>query len=172
MSSSQQFAPAAVAPQPGPPGSGVYPAPGTTAPPAPVIPPGASPQRMFDSSYEDYTAGRFDLAIQGFQNFIGAFPKLSQAADAEYNIGMSYYSMQPPNWQAARDAFLKVTTDFAQQAQGSVVADAYYKLGQTYERMNQLDPARQAYQTAAQKFPGSQAATMAASALNRLKGRD
>jgi len=169
VSSSQQAAPASVAPQPGAPGSGN---PTSTSPgPPPVIPPGASPQRMFDTSFDDYSAGRFDLAIKGFETFIAGFPKLPQAADAEYNIGMSYYSMQPPNWPAARDAFLKVTTDFAQQAQGSVVSDAYYKLGQTYERLNQLDAAKQSYQTAVQKFPGSQAATLATSALSRLTRR-
>lgn len=134
--------------------------------PAAVLPPGASAQRMFETSYDDYTAGRWDLAIQGFQNFIAEFPKAPQAGDAQFNIGMSYYSQS--KYPEARDAFTKVIRDFP-QTQGSSVPDAYYKLGQTYERLNQIEPAKQAYQTLLQKFPGTTSATLANSALQRLK---
>ena len=78
-------------------------------------------------AYDDYTAGRYDLAIQGFQGFVQAFPRLPQAAGAMYNIGMSYYNQS--KWAEARDAFLKVINDYP-QAQGTTLPDAYYKLGQ------------------------------------------
>ena len=52
-------------------------------PPPPPVPTAAagtvSPQRMYEASYDDYTAGRYDLAIQGFQGFIQAFPRLAAA---------------------------------------------------------------------------------------------
>ena len=124
---------------------------------------------MYDTSYDDYQAGRYDLAIQGFQGFVQAFPKvLPQAANAEYNIGASYYNLN--NWNEARDAFLKVINDYP-QAQGTVVPDSYYKLGQTYERLNQIDNAKKAYEAAAQKFPGTQTAALASQALQRLNRR-
>ena len=44
---------------------------------------------MYEASYSDYTSGRYDLAIQGFEGFIQAFPRLPNAADAQFNIGMS-----------------------------------------------------------------------------------
>jgi tol-pal system protein YbgF len=160
---SQQTAPpTAPGPQPGiPPGPG----------PTPTVPqpgvPQPSPQRMFDTSYDDYTAGRFELAIQGFQHFIQVYPKLAQAADAQYNIGMSYYSQS--KWNEARDAFQQVITDYPQAT--NVVPDAYYKLGQTYERLNQIDAAKNAYQTVVQKHPNTQSATLASSALQRLNRR-
>jgi TolA-binding protein len=131
-----------------------------------VPPPGVSPQRMYETSYDDYTAGRFDLAISGFQNFLQYFSKLPNATDAEFNIGMSYYNKN--DWNNARDAFLRVTTDFAAQAQGSVVSDAYYKLGQSYEKLNQVDAAKKAYETTVQKYPASSAAILAGNALQRL----
>src|SRR5262249_26626851 len=143
---------------------------GAQPPPAPVSPGiGPSPLRMYETSYDDYSAGRFDLAINGFEGFIQKFPKLSQAADAEYNIGMSYFNLN--NWPEARDAFLRVTTDFAAQAQGNTVPDAYYKLGQTYERLNQIDAAKKAYETVAQKYPTAPSAVMAGNALARLNKR-
>jgi tol-pal system protein YbgF len=165
-----QSQPSSAPPQPGlrpPPG----PAPGPQQPPgASGVPPiGPSPQRMFETSYDDYTAGRFDLAIKGFQQFIQVYPKAPQAADAEYNIGQSYYAQS--NWNEARDAYSRVVTDFASLAQGTTLADAYYKLGMTYERLNQLDAAKQAYQTVVQKYPDTSTAALANSALQRLNRR-
>lgn len=146
-------------------------APGTptsTAPPPVSTTPGTvSPQRMYEASYDDYTAGRFDLAIQGFQGFIQAFPRLANAADAQYNIGMSYYQLS--KWTEARDAFQKVITDYPQNTDR--VSEAFYKLGQTYERLTQVDNAKRMYETLIQKFPSSFSASQARQALDRLNKR-
>ena len=140
------------------------------APPPPVstTPGTVSPQRMYEASYDDYTAGRFDLAIQGFQGFIQAFPRLAQAADAQYNIGMSYYQLS--KWTEARDAFQKVITDYPQNTDR--VSEAFYKLGQTYERLTQIDNAKRSYETLIQKFPSTFSASQARQALDRLNRRD
>ena len=135
------------------------------APPA-SVPQGMSPQRMYDTSYDDYQAGRYDLAIQGFQGFVQAFPKAPQSGSAMYNIGMSYYNLPVPKYAEARDAFLKVINDYP-TAQGQTVPDAYFKLGQTYERLKQIDNAKKAYEAAIQKFPGNPSA-LSSQALQRL----
>src|SRR4051812_13521745 len=127
--------------------------PTATATPPPVTPGTVSPQRMYEASYDDYTAGRYDLAIQGFQGYIQAFPRLAQASEAQYNIGMSFYNQS--KWTDARDNFQKVITDYPQSPQ---VADAYFKLGQTFERLTQVDNAKRAYDTVVQRFPASFAA--------------
>jgi tol-pal system protein YbgF len=145
--------------------------PGTTASPvapASSVPPGTSPQRMFDTSLDDYTAGRYDLAIQGLQGFIQAFPRTPQAGAAQFTIGMSYYNQN--KWTEARDAFQKVITDYP-QAQGTTVPDSYYKLGQTFERLNQIDAAKKMYEAAVQKFPGPPS-VLSSQALQRLNRRD
>ncbi len=141
----------------------------STPPVAPTPPPGASPQRMFNASLDDYMAGRYDLAIPGFEGFIQMYRTLPQAGAAMYNIGMSYFSQRPPKYPEARDAFLKVINDFP-QAPGNAVPDAYYKLGQVYEQLNQLDNAKKAWEAAVQKFPGPPSA-LAAQALARLNRR-
>ena len=89
------------------------------------------------------------------------------AAAALYNIGMSYFSLS--KWPESRDAFLKVINEYP-QAQGSAVPDAYFKLGQSYERLNQLDFAKREYEAAVQKFPGPPSA-MSSQALARLNSR-
>ena len=152
--------------------TGTTPPAGVTPTAPPVAPTGGvpiSPQRMFQASYDDYSAGRYDLAIQGFEGFIQQYPRLPQAADAQYNIGMSYYN-QNNKWAQARDAFQKVINDYP-QAQGTVLPDAYYKLGQTFERLNQVDNAKRAYETLIQKYAGSFPATQARNALDRLNRR-
>ena len=144
---------------------------GATAPPTstatPATPSGVSPQRMFDASFDDYSAGRYDLAIQGFESFIQAFPRLTQAADAQYNIGMSYFNQN--KWTDARDAFQKTIQDYPQATDR--VADAYYKLGQTFEQLKQVDNAKRAYETLVQRFPTAFAANQAKQALDRLNRR-
>lgn len=139
----------------------------TAPPPVSTTPGTVSPQRMYEASYDDYTAGRFDLAIQGFQGFIQAFPRLANAADAQYNIGMSYYQLS--KWTEARDAFQKVITDYPQNSDR--VSEAFYKLGQTYERLTQVDNAKRMYETLIQKFPSSFSASQARQALDRLNKR-
>jgi tol-pal system protein YbgF len=142
-------------------------APPTSTPSQPPIaapPVGVSPQRMYEASYDDYTSGRWDLAIQGFQGYIQMFPRTAQAADAQYNIGMSYFNQS--KWADARDAFQKVISDYPQNTER--LPEAYYKLGQTFEKLNQIDNAKRAYETVIQKFPTSFHANQARPSLDRL----
>jgi TolA-binding protein len=171
QSIASQPAPQAVAPA-GPPSdpaltSPVGAAPPASAPPVSTVPPGTSAQRMFETSYDDYSAGRHDMAIQGFQGFVQAFPRHPMAAAALYNIGMSNFSLS--KWPEARDSFLRVINEYP-TAQGSAVPDAYFKLGSTYERLNQPENAKKAYEAAVQKFPGPPSA-MSSQALARLTRR-
>ena len=143
---------------------------GAANPPAqpPSAPPlGMSPQRAFESAFDDFSAGRYETAIQGFQLFIQTFPTLPQAAEAQFNIGASYYNQA--KWAEARDAFVVVTQKYPQAT--DINAQAYYKLGNTYERLNQVDQAKKAYETVAQKYPTSFSATQASQALQRLNRR-
>jgi TolA-binding protein len=163
----QPVAPAPVGTDPNlPPGTGGPPLQPPPAP-SPSVPSGMSAQRMYETSYDDYTSGRYDLAIQGFQGFVQTFPRAPQAGAAYYNIGMSYYNLN--KWPEARDAFLKVINDYP-TAQGTTVVDSYYKVGQSYERLNQFDNARKAYEAAVQKFPGLPS-SLSSQALQRLNKR-
>jgi len=146
--------------------------PGAAAPPPQATPTAGgagtiSPQRMYETSFDDYSAGRYDLAIQGFQAFIQAFPRTPNAANAQFNIGMSYFNQG--KWAEARDAFQRVISEYPQA--DDRVADAYYKLGSTFEQLKQVDNAKRAYETLVQKYPsasGGFPASQARQALDRL----
>ena len=165
MTAQQQQSTAMLPTQPPPTGvgdtTGAAPAPQPQAPPVPI---GMSPQRAFDSAFDDFSAGHYDTAIQGFQLFIRSFPTLPQAAQAQFNIGASYFNQG--KWNEARDAFLLVTTQYPQDADTN--AQAYFKLGATYEQLKQLDLAKKAYATVMQKYPTSFQATQAKNAIDRL----
>jgi tol-pal system protein YbgF len=144
---------------------GAAPSAPATVPTAPSpLPPGVSPQRMYETSYDDFTAGRWDSAITGFTLFIQSFPRLPQAAQAQFNIGASYYNQG--KWAEARDAFQLVTQNYPQDADTN--AQAYYKLGQTYEALKQIENAKKAYETVVQKYPTNFQASQANQALLRL----
>ena len=126
-----------------------------------------SPTRMYDQSYADYSAGQYDLAIEGFQAFIRTFPTSPKADDAQLYVGYSLYNAGKN--AEALTALQKVITDYPQS---DTVSSAYYKLGLTYEALKQLDNARKAFDTVVQKFPSSYDAVLAQQALERLKRRD
>ena len=109
---------------------------------------GVSPARAYDAAFNDYTGGQYDLAIAGFELYVKTFPTSPRADDAQLNIGNSYFAMG--NYKEAVTALQKVIADYSQS---DSVPQAYYKLGQTYEALKQVDLARTAYDTLLKEFP-------------------
>lgn len=144
------------------------PAPGATPPPAPPAS-NVSPKKAYDAAFNDYMGGQYDLAIAGFEFYIKSFPTSPFADDAQLNIGNSYFAMG--NFKEAVTALQKVISGYAQS---DSVAAAYYKLGQSYEALKQVDLARRAYETLIKSFPNDvnypQLAKQRLDSLNRKGG--
>jgi tol-pal system protein YbgF len=141
-------------------------APGATAPANPTAvspPPNVSPQRTYDSAFSDYTAGQYDLAIEGFRTFLKYFPRHVNADDAQFNIGNALYNAG--KYREAATEYQRVITDHPKT---DSVPAAYYKLGLTYNQLKQPDLARQAFETVMEEYKGSPDATLAKQALDRL----
>jgi TolA-binding protein len=131
----------------------------TTAPPV-----GVSPKQLYDAAWTDYTAGQWDLAVQGFEAYIRSFPKSEQACDAQVNIGKAYdYA---GNRQKALDAFDKAIRDYP-NAKG--LPDAYYQKGLILLDLKQPDKAREAFENAARIDAEGSAGRMAKQKLDQLK---
>jgi tol-pal system protein YbgF len=124
---------------------------------------GTTPQRMYDEAYGDYTAGRFGLAVTGFESYIVTFPRSELADDAQLNIGAAL--QLEGKYQDAVTAFDKVIVNYP--GSNSVPA-ALYKRGACYEALQQLDRARQSYELVIKNFPDSEASFLAKQALERL----
>ena len=138
----------------------------TSAPPTGATPPpSVSPDKAYSAAFSDFTAGQYDLAIQGFEFYLRTFPKSMRAPEAQLNIGNSHYAQG--KFADAVAAFQKVISDYPQS---DSLPTAYYKLGLSYEGLKQIDLAKKAYDTAVQRFPtafDTQLARQRLDALNR-----
>jgi tol-pal system protein YbgF len=138
-----------------------------TPPPAGSNPiPNVSPTQMWDRVYAVYTAGQFDLAVDGFQSFIRTFPTSPQADDAQLYIGHSLYNAG--KYPEAVTALQRVISNYPQS---DSVPTAYYKLGSTYEAMKQFEAARKAYETVIKNYPKGVDAQLAQQSLVRVQDK-
>ena len=136
-----------------PPGSATAPQTAGALPPAS---PGVQPQRLFDSSYGDYTAGNYSLAVQGFESYLRSFPKSTRAHEAQLYVGESL-AWEKKDMDAIV-AYDRVITNFP----GSTsVPTAYYKRGLAFERLGETARARESYETLIKQFPDTQQAVLA-----------
>ncbi len=141
---------------------------GQQAPPAASLPnPGVSPTRLYDMAWADYAGGQYDLAIQGFTDFIKTFPKLDQAGAAQYYIGETYYAQG--KYRDAVTAYDRVISDYPNSAK---VPDAYYKRGLALNVLGQTDRARESWEFAAKNFPNVDAGRLSRQKLDQLPKRD
>ena len=141
---------------------------GTPPPPAAAAtttaPPGISPERLWSSSFGDYGAGNYSLAISGFDSYLRYFPKGSHAAEAQLYIGQAYDADKKPN--DAISAYDRVIANYP--AATEQVASAYYKRGLVMESLGQTDRARQSYDTAVKQYPTAASAILAKNRLEAL----
>ena len=128
-----------------------------------MSPAAGSPTRLYDMAWADYTAGSYDLAIEGFTSYVRSFPRSEFADNAQYYIGESYF--QRGRLAEAVEAFGRVISTYPNS---DVVGQAYYKRGLSYERLNQPDRAREAYDFLIKTAPDSDAGRLAKQRLDAL----
>jgi tol-pal system protein YbgF len=121
---------------------------------------GASPTALFDQAMGDYSAGQYDLAIDGFKAFINSFPTAPQAADAQVRICNSFINSR--KYSEAVDA---CDTAIRNYPKSTVAPDAWYRKGLALKELRQPELARAAFQFVVSTWPDSQAATLASQNL-------
>jgi tol-pal system protein YbgF len=153
---------AAAAPPDGAPGAPDPSAVPTPAPPAPVEPlaAGSSPRRMYDQAYGDYTAGLYELAIDGFEAYLRDFPKSDMADEAQLYIGNA--ALLDKKDREAVEAYDKVIRTYPAS---NSVPEAYYKMGLALRNLREIDRAREAWEFLVTTYPDSTAAILAKQAL-------
>lgn len=120
----------------------------------------SSPGSLYTRANADYLSARYDLAIEGFQELIKAFPDSPMAAGAQLKIGESYY--QKKMCREAIPEFQKVMTTYRTS---DSVPDALLLLGFCQADLGRRVEARQAYEQLIKQYPES---TQAISAGMRL----
>jgi len=151
--------PAATAPTVGAPRTNARPAP----PPPGAAAGGPSPQQLYDTAYGDYTKGRYELAIAGFQEYIERYPSTDLSDNAQYWIGESHFSERKFD-DAIRDfdALLK------RWPQSDKAPGALLKKGLALQELNRRPEAMVALQYVIHEYPGSDEARLAKQRLSSL----
>lgn len=154
-----------IAAAPGAPGAPLSPSVGAPRPNAP--PPGAaggpSPQQLYDTAYGDYTKGRYELAVAGFQDYIERYPATDLSDNAQYWIGESHFSERKFD-EAIRDfdALLK------RWPKSDKAAGALLKKGLALQELGRRAEAVVALQYVIHEYPGSDEARLARQRLTSL----
>jgi tol-pal system protein YbgF len=144
-------------------------APNPAAPPpdATVKPPPGSvrptPSDLYDTAYGDYTKGRYALAIQGFQEYLDAYPGTTLSDNAQYWIGESHYAQR--KFKESIDDFDKLLKTWPKSGKA---AAALLKKGYALLEMNQKAEAVVQLQYVVNEYPVSEEARLARGRLKSL----
>lgn len=121
------------------------------------------PIQTYQAAYRDYQKGNFDLAIEGFQDFLTATPNSDLADNASYWIGESLFSQK--KYREAIREFDSVVTKFpkSDKVPGALLKKgyAYISLGEKAQGVVQL-------QYVIHEHPKSQEAALARQKLKQL----
>lgn len=140
-------------------GVGAAPPPGAT----PGLAAGASEQATYDAGMAALRSGNYDKAVATFREVVANYPTGDLAPNAQFWIGESYYTKG--DLESAVAAYRKVLADWpiARKA-----PDAMVKLGFSLSDLRRTAEARSTLEEVVRKFPGTNAAQLAADRLNRL----
>jgi tol-pal system protein YbgF len=88
-------------------------------------------EKLFQIAYGDFTAGRFELALGGFQDLVKRFPEAPLAMESHYWIAECFYA-QKEN-EKAQQGYIEHIKNYPQSPKRCA---CLYKLGLVYDRMN------------------------------------
>jgi len=70
----------------------------------------STPGDMYRLAYNDYQAGKFDLALVGFRNFMSQYPRVEISPQAQFYIGESEFALK--NWADAAREYDRIIQQF------------------------------------------------------------
>jgi tol-pal system protein YbgF len=120
-------------------------------------------QSVYDQAYSDYVQGSFDLAIQGFTDYLRNNPGGEKTPAAYFYLGDAY-SIQGKIPQSIA-AFTRVINDYPGSEQ---IASALFKRGRAELAMKESDTAIADFRAVIDKFPTAPEAERAKDELQKL----
>jgi tol-pal system protein YbgF len=133
-------------------------APGAPASPTTAAPstPAPAPRELYSQAYADYARGNYDLAIQGFSEYIRNYPGTDFTDNAQYWIGECLYSKK-----MYEEAIESWNTLFKDHPASDKLPDGRVKKGMALERLGRKSQALVEYRYVVDRYPNSQAARIA-----------
>ncbi|HKE25799.1 MAG TPA: tetratricopeptide repeat protein [Bryobacteraceae bacterium] len=119
---------------------------------------------LYQSADRDRTAGKLELALTEFQDFLRCYGNTDRAPNAQYYIGWIHYSQGDyPSALKDFDAVLEKYPD-----NNNKKADAFYYKGMTLTKMSQRTAASEEFIQLIQQFPSSPLASQACTQLREM----
>jgi tol-pal system protein YbgF len=116
--------------------------------------------KLYEASYQDLTQGKFELARQGFAEFLRRYPESALADNAQYWIGESYYSQRE---------YLRAAAEFAEVAEkypaGDKVPASMLKRAYALLSLSKRTEARALLEKLIKQYPGANEAELAKARL-------
>ncbi len=133
----------------------------TSAPPAVVNP--TDPQALYDTAYNDYLQGNFDLAVLGFHKYAETYRSTELADNAVYWIGECYYRQS--KFQEAIEQFDEVLSRFERSDR---TPSALLKKGYAYFELGQRAQGIVHLQNVIREYAGTDEAHLASQRLQEM----
>ncbi len=130
--------------------------------PAAAVPSDAASQ-AYGRAFDALKQARYAEAINGFEAFLRNWPKHDLADNAQYWLGEAHYVNR--DYDQAIAAFSAVG---AQWPDSSKAGDALLKLGYAQLELRRTAAGRRTLEDVIERFPGTEAARLAAERLRRL----
>ncbi len=131
----------------------------------PVTPPADAPpaDSLYKNALTDYNAGRHDLAMQQFQDYLKYYHNTELAGNAQFYVADLEYRQK--NYQAAVTGYDRV---IEQYPEGNKLRAAMLKKGYAQLELGQRDAGVASLRTLIQRYPRSTEANSARERLRRL----
>jgi tol-pal system protein YbgF len=122
-----------------------------------------SPESLYNQAFNDFVQGNFDLAIQGFTQYINDYPGGDKAASALLNIGEAYVSQK--KLPQAIATFTRIINEYSQS---SIMPTALFKRAKVELDMQKKDDAIADFKNILDKYPNTPEAENAKLELQQL----
>lgn len=121
------------------------------------------PQTLYRSAYADYTQGQYQLAVQGFQQYLQNYGNTDLASNAQFYIGDSYYAQK--DYKTAIKEYNKCITQYPK---GNKAAAARLKKAYALLNMGQRTAGERELTLLLRMNPNSHEADLAQERLRHL----
>jgi tol-pal system protein YbgF len=108
----------------------------------------STPGDLYRLAYNDYQAGKFDLALVGFRNFMSQYPHVDLSAQAQFYIGECEFALK--NWADAAAEYNKVVLLFPKT---DYEPKALYKRGLALQQIGRTDDAVECFKRLLKEHP-------------------
>ena len=129
----------------------------------PAPPPLPDPETLYKSGLNDYTTGRYDLAIQEFQQYVQAYGDSDLASNAQFYIGDSYYNQK--KYDQAVQEYNKCLERYPT---GNKLAAAQLKKAYALIALGNTQAGQRELRSLLRRFPHSHEADLARQRLRQL----